>query len=170
MNSNKEKAQFGEGEGEPRRWAWRASVHDGGYTEADRDAGTGRGSLLRVGSGGGAAARTVTAARPGCLNDDGRRGQAAEGRARHRALLQAGVRAGWWIGLASDAAVLSHVSRRGGLEGWRSRAGHKDSEHLRWFATPLPARRKCGRMAADGNETVVGLSFTAVVLLDEGRR
>ncbi|KAJ1376719.1 putative Lipoprotein, partial [Sesbania bispinosa] len=81
------RAQFGEGEGEPRRWPWRAAVHGGGYTEADGDASTGRGSLLRVGSGGGAATRTVAATRPGCLNDDGRRDQAAEGRARHRARL-----------------------------------------------------------------------------------
>ncbi|KAJ1395139.1 antibiotic biosynthesis monooxygenase [Sesbania bispinosa] len=52
--------------------------------------------------------------------------------------LQVWVRARWWIGQASDAEVLCHVSRRGGLEGWRSCARDKGGGHLRWFATPLP--------------------------------
>ncbi|KAJ1425829.1 hypothetical protein SESBI_10750 [Sesbania bispinosa] len=37
-------------------------------------------------------------------------------------------------------------------------------------SSALPAQRKRGRTTADGNKTVAGLTFAAVVFLDEGRQ
>ncbi|KAJ1397536.1 amino acid ABC transporter substrate-binding protein [Sesbania bispinosa] len=130
------RAQFGEGEGEPRRWPWRAAVHGGGYTEADEDAGTGKGSLLRVGSGRGAR---------GVVDLVGERRGSAPPR----------FTAGRTRGVAQP----------------RRRQGQRAPTVVCYSSSsPLRAQRKRGRTTADGNEKAAGLTFAAMVLLDERRQ